>query len=147
MVDMNGKYRSKYLSFQNKLKDPKFREKLDKITVKNQSYSEILKNEDSEDTFFYVDPPYYGTEDLYGFHPFTKEDHHNLIELLKNTKSKWMLSYYEFPQLLEWFPEDQWRWERKDYKKASMASKGKGQTVGTEVLVLNYDSLIHTLFF
>ena len=39
---------------------------------------------------------------------------------------------------LKWFPKDEYRWEYKDYKKASMASKGKDQSTGTEILIMNY---------
>jgi len=141
MVDLKGKYKPKYYSFTDRLKNKKFQKKLDKVRVNNVSYDILFENEDTENTFWYVDPPYYGTEKLYGFHSFTKEHHENLMKCLKNTKSKWILSYYEFPELLEWFPEDQYRWERKDYKKASMATPGKKQSVGTEVLVMNYSNI------
>lgn len=146
MVDLKGKYKSKYYSFADRLKNGKIQKKLDKVRVSNVSYDDLIKQEDDGNTFFYIDPPYYGTENLYGFHSFGKEDHHKLIEMLKNSESKWILSYYEFPQLLEWFPETEWHWERKDYKKASMAKKGKNQSVGTEVLVMNYQNGIDNLF-
>ena len=147
MVDLKGKYKSKYFSFKGRLQNDDIRKKLDKLTVYNLSYEKLLEKEDDGNSFLYVDPPYYGTENLYGFHSFGKEHHHHLIELLKNTSSKWILSYYEFPQLVEWFPENQWRWERKEYKKASMAQKGKNQTTGTEVLIMNYQPSNYQLFF
>lgn len=138
MVDLKGKYKSKYLSFRDRLVNPKVQPKLDKLEVYNLSYDEIIPKMDGENTLIYGDPPYYGTEKLYGFHDFGLEDHEKLKDILKNCKSKWILSYYEFPDLVKWFPEDQYRWERKDYKKASMASKNKKQSTGTEVLVMNY---------
>jgi hypothetical protein len=36
----------------------------------------------------------------------------------------------------EWYPESEYKWVRKDFKKASMASSGKKQTVGTELLII-----------
>jgi hypothetical protein len=36
----------------------------------------------------------------------------------------------------EWYPEDKYEWVKKDYKKASMASSDKKQTVGTELLII-----------
>lgn len=147
MVDLRGKYKSKYYSFINRLKDKEIQKKLDKVRVFNLSYDELLAKEDDGNSFIYVDPPYYGTEDLYGFHSFGKENHQNLVEMLKNTNSKWILSYYEFPQLREWFPQTEWNWVRKWYKKASMAQKGKNQSVGTEVLIMNYQLDIMKLFF
>jgi len=140
MVDLKGKYKSKYLTLQNKLKSPIFQSRFDMITdVHNMSFDELIPIIDSEDTFLYLDPPYYNTENLYAFHEFGINQHKELIDIIKQCKSKWILSYYEFDDLVKWFPKDEYRWEFKDYKKASMASKGKGQTVGTEVLIMNYD--------
>lgn len=139
MVDLKGKYKSKYLTLQNKLTSPKFQRRFDMITdVKNLSFNEIIPMYDNEDTFMYLDPPYYNTENLYAFHEFGINQHKELIDIIKQCKSKWILSYYEFDDLVKWFPKDEYNWEFKEYKKASMASKGKGQSVSTEVLIMNY---------
>ena len=140
MVDLKGKYKSKYLTLQNKLTSAKFQKRFDMITdVYNKSFEELIPLLDNEDTVFYVDPPYYGTESLYAFHDFGLEHHKQLIDILKQVKGKWLLSYYEFPDLVTWFPKDEYHWEYKEFKKASMASKGKKQSVGTEVLIMNFD--------
>jgi DNA adenine methylase len=138
MVDLKGKYRSKYLSFRDRLANPKFQEKFKQIGWSNLSYEQFIPMYDSEDMFFYLDPPYYNTEKLYAFHDFGLEDHEKLANLLKECKAKWCMSYYEFDDLVKWFPKDQYHWEYKDFKKASMASEGKKQSTGTEILVMNY---------
>lgn len=139
MVDLKGKYRSKYLSFRDRLTNDKFVEKFKGISGhSNQSYETFIPMIDRPDTFLYLDPPYYSTEKLYAFHDFGLEDHEKLANMLKECKSKWCLSYYEFDDLVKWFPKDQYHWEYKDFKKASMASKGGKQTTGTEILVMNY---------
>lgn len=138
MVDLKGKYKSKYLSFSNRLHNPKVCQRLSKIQAHNLSYEEFIPLIDSDETVLYIDPPYYGTESLYAFHSFGLKDHENLANMMKECKSKWLLSYYEFPDLEKWFPKDQYRWEYKEFKKASMATKGGKQSVGTEVLVMNY---------
>jgi len=140
MVDLKGKYKSKYLTLQNKLKSPTYQRRFDMITdVFNMSFEEVIPLVDSPTTFFYLDPPYYSTENLYAFHDFGIEQHKELMEIIKNIQGKFILSYYEFDDLVRWFPEDQYVWKRKEYAKASMASKGKGQTKGIEVLVMNFD--------
>lgn len=140
MVNLKGKYRSKYDSFTDKMVNPKFQQRFDMITdVLNLSFEKLIPLLDSPDTVFYVDPPYYGTENLYAFHEFGLEQHKELADILKSCKGKWLLSYYEFDDLSKWFPKDQYHWEYKEFKKASMASKGKGQTTGVEVLVMNYN--------
>jgi len=138
MVDLKGKYKSKYYSFLDRIRKDKIQQKLDRLVVSNMSYDIFIPKFDNKDTYFYFDPQYYSTENLYVFHNFTINDHEVLAEMLKNMKGKWILSYYEFDKLHEWFPQDKYKWIKKDYKKASMASKGKKQTTGTELLVLNF---------
>jgi len=138
MVDLKGKYKSKYLAFNKRLHDTRIRKKLDKVSVYNLSYEKLIEKTDSENIFYYIDPPYYGTENLYGFHDFNITHHKHLAGLLKNSKSKWILSYYDFPELSKWFPKNNYHWESKNFKKASAAQKGKKQTNGEEILIMNY---------
>jgi site-specific DNA-adenine methylase len=138
-MDYKGKYRCKVLIFMDKLKNPKFREHLDKITfIEHKDFQEVIEKYDTPTTYFYVDSPYYGTEMLYSAHDFVKSDHERLANCLKKIKGKFGMSYYEFPQLLEWFPKDQYHWEHQEFAKASAAAKGKKQTKGTELLIMNY---------
>jgi hypothetical protein len=58
--------------------------------------------------------------------------------VLKTIKGKFSLSYYDFELLHEWFPETQYRWEKKEFAKAAAAKKGKTQNMGTELLIMNY---------
>jgi hypothetical protein len=61
-----------------------------------------------------------------------------LANCLKEIKGKFSLSYYDFPLLSEWFPKDQYVWEKKEFAKAAAAKKGKSQTMGEELLIMNY---------
>jgi len=111
----------------------------DKITVtENMDFQEVIEKYDSPTTYFYCDPPYYSTEKYYANHDFGLETHERLANTLKATKGKFSLSYYDFPQLSEWFPKDEYRWESKSFYKAAMAKAGKSQTKGTELLIMNY---------
>ena len=135
-VDLKDKYRSKYYSFLDRLKKPAIQKKLEVLKIYNLSFDDFIPEVDNEKTLLYVDPPYYGTEDLYAFHNFTKDNHKKLADLLNSCKGAWVLSYYEFPEMHEWYPESKYIWVRKDYKKGSSAAKGKKQTVGTELLII-----------
>lgn len=138
-TDYKGKYRCKVLIFMDKLKNKKYREHFDKITfVENKDFQEVVEKYDSPTTYFYMDPPYWKTENYYSNHDFDSGDHKRLAETIKNIKGKFGLSYYEFPQLLEWFPKDQYRWESKNFKKAAAAKKDVAQNEGTELLIMNY---------
>ena len=57
---------------------------------------------------------------------------------IKNIEGKFSLSYYDFPQLHDWFPINQYRWERKEFAKAAAAKKNVKQNMGEELLILNY---------
>lgn len=136
-MDYKGKYRCKVLVFMDKLKNPKYREHFDKISfVENKDFCDVVKQYDSPTTYFYMDPPYWKTENYYSNHDFDVNDHIRLAECIKEIQGKFSLSYYEFPQLLEWFPKEDYRWEQKDFSKA--ASTKKEKNVGTEILIMNY---------
>jgi len=139
-TDYKGKYRDKFLIFMDKLKKPLYREHFDKITfVENLDFADVMMKYDSPTTYFYLDPPYWKTENYYSNHDFDVNDHRRLADLLKSTQGRFSLSYYEFPQLFEWFPTDQYTWRTKQFKKAASAKKDGTQNVGTELLIMNYD--------
>ena len=138
-IDLKGKYKSKYLTFRDKLMNEKWVDKFLRITnVENMDFAEVIEKYDSEKTYIYLDPPYWKTENYYSNHDFDRNDHQRLAETLHNVKGKFSLSYYDFELLHEWFPEGQYRWESKEFAKAAAATKGKTQNKGTELLILNY---------
>jgi len=138
-LDYKGVYKCKYITFQGKLKNPRFREHLTKLNhVESLDFEELINKYDSPTSFFYLDPPYWKTENYYSNHDFDSDDHRRLAECLHKIQGRFALSYYEFPQLLEWYPKDKYVWESKDFAKASSAFKGKTQNKGTELLIMNY---------
>jgi DNA adenine methylase len=138
-IDLKGKYKSKYLTFRDKLTKPDWVEKFLKITdVENMDFEDFIVKYDSEKTFHYIDAPYWKTENYYSNHDFDRNDHERLANCLKKVEGKFGMSYYDFVLLHEWFPEDQYRWEKKEFAKAAAAKKGKTQNMGEELLIMNY---------
>jgi DNA adenine methylase len=138
-IDLKGKYRSKYLAFRDKLSNPKWVDHFMKITdVENLDFQQCIEKFDSTSTYFYVDPPYYKTENYYSNHDFGMNDHERLGKTLKSIQGKFSLSYYDFSLLHEWYPKEQFRWEEKEFAKAAAAKKGVKQNLGKELLILNY---------
>lgn len=143
----------------NKLEKNKYTDKLKSISeFNNIDFEELILKYDSEDTFFYLDPPYarfdsikgeddakrlfwYGSDKENTFGP---QSHRRLLELIKKVKSRWSLSYYYFPLLEELLPKDQFVWQQKEVFRASAQGgnnhelKGE-QSKGTELLIMNYD--------
>jgi DNA adenine methylase len=138
-IDLKGKYKSKYLTFRDKLSKPDWIEHFLKIThVENMDFADVIAKYDSPTTYIYLDPPYWKTENYYNNHDFDREDHERLANVLHNVQGKFSLSYYDFELLHEWFPETQYRWEKKLFAKAAAAKKGKTQNMGEELLIMNY---------
>ena len=138
-IDLKGKYKSKYLTFRDKLVKPDWIEHFLKITdVRNNDFQQVIEEFDSPSTYIYLDPPYWKTENYYSNHDFDRADHERLAKVLKEVQSKFSLSYYDFDLLHEWFPEEDYRWIRKQFAKAAAAKKGTKQNMGEELLILNY---------
>lgn len=108
-----------------KMKYRAYKYHLDKISsIENLDYKDIIEKYDSESTFFYVDPPYFGKEEYYINHDFSKETHRELAEVLNNIKGKFLLSYYYFDGIEEL------------YKNCRFDSKIT--IMGTELIIMNY---------
>ena len=138
-IDLKGKYKSKYLTFRDKLSKPEWVEHFLKITeVENMDFADVIAKYDSPTTYIYLDPPYWKTENYYNNHDFDRNDHERLANVLHGVKGKFSLSYYDFDLLHEWFPEETYRWEKKEFAKAASAKKGMKQNMGEELLILNY---------
>jgi DNA adenine methylase len=138
-IDLKGKYKSKYDTFADKMVNTKFTNRLDKITnIENLDFEDLIKKYDGNKTFHYIDAPYYGCEAYYSSNDFKLSDHERLANCLKNIKGKFAMSYYFFPQLEEWFPRDEYNWIEMEFTKGAGASKGKTQSKGTELLIMNY---------
>ena len=138
-IDLKGKYKSKYLTFRDKLSKPDWIEHFLKITeVENMDFGDVINKYDSPTTYFYVDPPYWKTENYYSNHDFDREDHERLANALKGIEGKFSLSYYDFEILSEWFPKNEYIWQMKEFAKAASAKKGEKQNMGEELLIMNY---------
>ena len=67
-------------------------ERLKNVVIENKSFEEMIKQYDSKETLFYLDPPYFNAEKHY-VSEFTQEHHMKLSEMLKNIEGKFILSY------------------------------------------------------
>jgi len=142
-----NKDRLKINALLNKLNDEKYQTKFKNITnVENLDFEALIDKYDSEETFFYLDPPYEDKDnkrlDWYGVgddNAFGRASHERLCKLLTKTKAKWALSYYYFEELEEWLPKDKYRWEVKEFFRSSASFSDNKDVIGQEVLIMNYD--------
>jgi DNA adenine methylase len=72
----------------------RIRERLSCVVIECDDFEKVVRRWGSEETFFYLDLPYYveRAEEYYG--GFGKKDHERLLRLLKEVKGKWLLSGY-----------------------------------------------------
>ncbi len=125
-----------------RLRDSEIQKKLSILEVSNQNYFDFIERVDNDKLFLYVDPPYWDTETHYRHGNFSKEDHINLLNILKNTKCKWMLSYYDFDILHDILPQEDYIWKRRKYSKISGRpgnDNPKKKDQSDEIIIMNYN--------
>ncbi|SFB82665.1 D12 class N6 adenine-specific DNA methyltransferase [Brevinema andersonii] len=81
------------------------RERFRNLAISNESFEKCIKRWDQENTFLYLDPPYFGAENVYPGINFGVEWHVLLSELLKNSKATWMLSYGDHSVIRELYKD------------------------------------------
>ena len=142
-IHFDGKYKPKFRTFREKLTSDRyklFQEKLKKINfVENLDYSDVIKKYDSPTTYFYLDPPYWKTENYYSKHDFDRSDHEKLCNQLKDIKGKFGLSYYDFELLGKWLPQNEFNWKEKQFTKQAGTKSDGTRDKGTELLIMNYN--------
>lgn len=145
-----GKYPSKYDTLKKKLAKPEIKDRVKEITyAENLDCIDVIKKYDSEDTFFYVDPPYYNMEFYYS-KDFPREKHEELAKVLSEIKGKFALSYYDFEDLRAFYPEDKFFWHRQSVYRSAATRSGKDKdystkSKGTEILIMNYDPEVESV--
>lgn len=104
-------------------------ERLKSVVIEHKNYDDLIKVYDRPTAFFYLDPPYYGTEDMYDV-IFTKEDHLKLKQHLSNIKGLFLLSYNDDPFIRELY---------KDFN-IEAVERNNNMTTGSykELLIRNY---------
>jgi DNA adenine methylase len=97
------------------------------------SYYKIIEKYGTPETFFYIDPPYWGCENDYGKNIFSRTDFKMLAEILKNIKGRFILSINNVPEIRELFESFNIREVQTKYS----VDKSSVKPV-TELLIINY---------
>lgn len=105
------------------------------VVVENQDFETLIKHYDRPDAFFYLDPPYFSTEDMYEV-GFEWDDHVRLRDTLKNIKGKFLLSYNDCDEIRELYNG----FSMFDFSRThSMAQRYEAGKEFKELLIGNYD--------
>lgn len=103
----------------------------DHVTIENGSYADLIETYDGENTLFYFDPPYIGTEGYYRESDF---DHRKFCKDLERIDGYWIVSYDEIPEPLSKYHVTVE--ESTNFIDSGMKGEGK-DTI--ETVVTNYD--------
>lgn len=137
-------------SFFNKLdKFTQIATRLRNVQIDCRDYREIfgsIKERMARELMIYVDPPYVGTNYYKHCNVWGIEEHKELAKWL-NRLSDWgakiALSYYDFPELSEWYNSDRWSIHSTDIVKYSrgttMSDDIQTRPIATELLLCNYN--------
>lgn len=104
-------------------------------TFVNQDWKETMEMANYENSFAYLDPPYYEVFTMYDKERFNKEDHADMVEYLKTFKGKWLVSLNDHPEVRELY-RDFFIYPIKINWSCSQTAAGRG--LKDEVLISNY---------
>jgi DNA adenine methylase len=109
--------------------------RLARVYIENLPYHEVLTRFDRPDTFFYLDPPYYGCESDYGKGIFFQEDFSRLADFLSGLQGKFIMSINDTPEIRQLFESFTIMEVSTTYLAGGAGSKKKV----TELIVANYE--------
>ncbi|HXH52520.1 MAG TPA: DNA adenine methylase [Sphingomicrobium sp.] len=74
-------------------------ERLARVVIERLPYGEFIARYDRPGTLFYLDPPYWGSEDDYGADVFGRDDFTRLAEQLGGIAGRFILSINDTPEI------------------------------------------------
>ena len=113
---------------------PEVKERLDMVDIENNDALRVIQSRDSDDSFFYCDPPYFNS-DMGHYKGYTEQDFTGLLTTLNQIKGKFLLSSYPSEVLSKFTKKHRWHTLSKD---SNIAVTHQTEKKKTEVLTANY---------
>ena len=105
------------------------------VVIENQDFETLIKHYDRPDGFFYADPPYFSSEEMYDTE-FDWNDHIRLRDTLADIKGKFLLSYNDCAEIRKLYDG----FSVFDFSRIhSMAQRYSAGKEFKELLIGNYD--------
>lgn len=108
--------------------------RLARVTIENLPWAEYVEKYDGEETFFYLDPPYFGSEDYYGKGLFPRSEFEVLAGRLASIRGRFLLSLNDTPEVRATFQGFRIKATKTTYTAAREAN-----AMVREVLITNYE--------
>lgn len=113
--------------------------RLQNVAIENKDCIELIKINDKETTFFYLDPPYFEAEDYYkDIGEFGIDKHKALHNAILNCKGRCLVSYNDCEFIRQLYSEDQFTIIEFERPHSMALHTGAGKMY-KEVLIANYD--------
>ena len=106
-------------------------ERLAGVIIERLPWQTFLERYDRPGTLFYLDPPYYGSEDDYGKELFDRSQYHEMAEILRRLKGSFILSINDHPEVRRIFAGFDFQEVETTY---SVALKGNGTRAGELII-------------
>lgn len=110
-----------------------YAERLERVTIECGDALAVIKRHDSKDSFFYLDPPYPGTDQGH-YCGYSFEDFERLLKRLESLKGKFLLSNFPSDMLEEYSLRNGWHTVRLEKSMGLVKHTRKK----IEVLTANY---------
>lgn len=108
-----------------------YQERMQNTKILNESYEKVIKKYDSPSTFFYLDPPYENSENLYEDFAI---DYEVMRDLLDGVKGRWLLSINDSSKIRNVFAG----YKIRGFTLKAVGNKGVGDKPRRELLISNY---------
>ncbi len=115
-------------------------ERLQTVVIENKDFEKLIAQYDRPNTIFYLDPPYYETEDYYEDVGFLTADHIRLRDVLVQIQGKFLLSYNDCPEIRKLYMRDGMMIESLT-RINNIAQRYDAGKQYPELLISNYDTI------
>ncbi|MDR0851747.1 MAG: DNA adenine methylase [Clostridiales Family XIII bacterium] len=113
-------------------------ERLQRVVIENRDFEALIKTYDRPDTFFYLDPPYFSTENYYKGVNFGREDHARLAGVLEGIEGLFLLSYNDCQEIVDLYSRPGITIESLS-RLNNLMQRYDGGCEFAELLIANYD--------
>jgi DNA adenine methylase len=116
---------------------PAIHARLRRIAILNRDALDVIRQQDSPQTLFYLDPPYLGqtrtVENVYAFE-MSSDQHAELLRVVRSCNGRVMLSGYPSPM----YDDELKDWRRNEFVLPNQAAAGKQKRRMTEIVSCNF---------
>ncbi len=113
-----------------------YTDRLEKTEIENTDALKVIQTRDTNDSFFYCDPPYFNAG-MGHYNGYTEQDFENLLQLFSSIKGKFLLSSYPSKLLNKYIRKNKWH-SKEIEMPLNITAKYKTGKKKREVLTANY---------